>query len=56
MPKELLESGSGPDRRAWVSSHPDYRPYFAAFNNTDDNVAADDLQLENNAGNGGSNA
>lgn len=56
MPKELLESGSGPDRRAWVSSHPDYRPYFGGLDNTDDDVAADDLQLGNNAENGDSNA
>lgn len=56
MPKELLESGSGPDRRAWVSSHPDYRPYFDGLDNTDDDVADDDLQLGNNAENGGSNA
>ena len=56
MPKELFESGSGPDRRAWVSSHPNYRPEFDGSDNTDDDIAADDLQLGNNAGNGGSNA
>jgi transcriptional regulator with XRE-family HTH domain len=56
MPKELLESGSGPDRRAWVSNHPDYRPYFGGLDNIDDDIATDDLQLENSAGNGGSNA
>ena len=56
MPKELLESGSGADRRAWVSSHPNYRPYFGGSDNADDDVDADDLQLGNNAEIGGSNA
>lgn len=56
MPTELLESGSGPDRRAWVSSHPNYRPYFGGSDDTDHDIAADAFLLGNNAGNGGSNA
>lgn len=56
IPKELLESGSGPERCAWVSSHPNYRSRFDGADNTDDDIVADDLQLENNAGNGDSNA
>jgi transcriptional regulator with XRE-family HTH domain len=56
MPKELLESGSGLERCAWVSSHPDFGSRFDGLDNTNDDIAADDLQPENNAGNGGSNA
>jgi len=56
MPKELLESGSGLERCAWISSHPDYRSRFHGSDNADDDIAADDLQLGNNAEIGGSNA
>lgn len=56
MPKELLESGSGPDRRAWVSSHPNYRPHLSGLDTEGHDITADTLSKENTAENGGSDA
>jgi transcriptional regulator with XRE-family HTH domain len=56
MPEELLASGSGPDRRAWVINHPNYGPYGSRIDETDEVTVAEDSQRANDAGNGGSNA
>jgi len=56
MPRELLESGSGLDRRSWVSSHPHYRPYLGGLDAEDHDITADTLSKGNTAENGGSNA
>lgn len=58
MPEELLASGSGPERRAWITNHPNYGPYNSRsrIDDTDETTAAEDSQLANDAGNGGSDA
>ena len=56
MPEDLLASGSGPDRRAWVTNHPNYGPYGSRIDDTDEVTVAEDSQRANDAGNGGSNA
>jgi transcriptional regulator with XRE-family HTH domain len=56
MPEDLLASGSGPDRRAWVINHPNYGPYGSRIDDTDEVTVAEDSQRANDAGNGGSNA
>lgn len=56
MPKELLTSGTGPERRAWAASHPKYHSYSNFSDETADLTHADEVEALVHVGTGGSDA
>ena len=56
MPEELLASGTGADRRAWVENHPNYWPVLSSIGDTDEVIESEEPELGSESENGGSNA